>query len=253
MGTKEYWDKRNFDAKEAAKAQDHEAKENAKTQDHEFRMEQAKKGVFATAPTFDLRNAERSVPRFDEASVDVFFDAFENVATELEWPRERWALLVQRALTGQAQQAYAALDHAAARNYDTLKDAVLAAYGSVPDEHRKKFRTHQRGTGESYLEVYRFQKTLMTRWLTAIQAKTVEEVKEAVLLEQFCRVLPRELELYVAERAPKTAKEAAELADSWEVIHYGLTGRGGPVRTVEEDKPPFSDHDGDPGPKGAPW
>merc|ERR1712235_187165 len=41
-------------------------------------------------------------------------------------------------------------------------------------------------------------------------------------------------------------------ADSWEVIHYGLTGRGGPVRTVEEDKLHFSDYDGDPGPKGAP-
>merc|ERR1712131_504109 len=177
-----------------------------------------------------LGHAERSVPRFDEESVDVFFDAFENVATELEWPRERWVLLVQRALTGRAQQAYAALDHAAARDYDTLKDAVLAAYGSVPDEHRKKFRAHQRGVGESHLEVYRLLKTLMTRWLTAIQANTGEEVKEAFLLEQFCRGLPRELELYVAERAPKTAKEAAELADSWEVIHYGLTGRGGPVR-----------------------
>merc|ERR1712131_216406 len=32
----------------------------------------------------------------------------------------------------------------------------------------------------------------------------------------------------------------------------GLTGRGGPVRTVEEDKLHFSDYDGDPGPKGAP-
>ncbi len=39
---------------------------------------------------------------FDEKAVDIFFEMFEKVAIESEWPEEKWPLLVQNVLTGKA-------------------------------------------------------------------------------------------------------------------------------------------------------
>lgn len=45
-------------------------------------------------------------------------------------------------------------------------------------------------------------------------------------MEQFCSCLSRDIEPYIAGRGVKTVKEAAQLADIWEVIHHGGVGRG---------------------------
>ena len=177
-------------------------------------------------PRFKLEAAERMVPQFNEEEVDVFFDAFERVAKELEWPRERWALLVQRALKGKAQHAFAALD--TAMDYEALKTAVLAAYGGVPEEYRRKFRSYQRLPGESHLDLCRRQSILLTRWLNASDINSLEDLKELVLMEQFRNCISRDLSVYLLERETKEVQKAAKLADAWEVIHYGGIGRGAP-------------------------
>ena len=177
-------------------------------------------------PRFKLEAAERMVPQFNEEEVDVFFDAFERVAKELEWPRERWALLVQRALKGKAQHAFAALD--TAMDYEALKTAVLAAYGGVPEEYRRKFRSYQRLPGESHLDLCRRQNILLTRWLNACNIDSMEALKELVLMEQFRNCISRDLSVYLLERETKEVQKAAKLADAWEVIHYGGIGRGAP-------------------------
>ena len=226
---KEHWAKveaENAQREKEREEKEREREERRQLRAHELRVEQIKNGVPVGHPGFDLKYAEHSVPRFEEEAVDVFFSAFENVASDLDWPQEKWALLVQRALVGKAQQAYSSLEGASARDYGKLKEAVLAAYGSVPDEYRKKFRVYRRGDGESHMEVCQQQGIRMNRWLASIKAVSAEEVKEAFHLEQFRNTLHTDLEVYVAERAPKTAKEAAEMADAWEVIHYGRTGRG---------------------------
>ncbi|KAJ8333495.1 hypothetical protein SKAU_G00415030 [Synaphobranchus kaupii] len=94
-------------------------------------------------PAFNISAAGRLLPQFNE-DVDVFFESFERVATELTWPRPRCSLLVQRAVVGKAQHAFAALDGTLSLQYDAVKKAVLTAYRSVPDEYRRKFRSHQR-------------------------------------------------------------------------------------------------------------
>lgn len=175
---------------------------------------------------FNLGSAQRLLPQFNEEEVDVFFDVFERVATELAWPRAKWPLLVQRALIGKAQHAFAVLDGSLALDYDAVKEAVLTACGSVPDEYRRKFRAHRRKGGESHLDLNRRQQILMARWLSACKADNVGALTELFLMEQFRSCLSRDVEVYIAERGVQTVKEAAELADTWEVIHFGGVGRG---------------------------
>lgn len=79
---------------------------------------------------------------------------FEKVAMECEWSEEKWPLLVQSVLTGKVQRAVAALDNRVGLEYDTLRKAVLEAYGSIPEAYRRQFRQLRRQQGDSYLDLW---------------------------------------------------------------------------------------------------
>lgn len=86
---------------------------------------------------FDLNKCFKLMPRFYPEQVDVFFDAFERVATERDWPREDWVTLVRREFTGKTQEAYIALSAVDATEYDLVKKAVLRAFELVPEAYRQ--------------------------------------------------------------------------------------------------------------------
>ncbi|XP_056140349.1 amyloid-beta A4 precursor protein-binding family B member 3-like [Lampris incognitus] len=67
--------------------------------------------------------------------VGSFFDAFEKIAKELEWPENRWTLLIQSVLEGRAQGSYATLDASDSRDYDTVWKVVVAVYEVVPEAY----------------------------------------------------------------------------------------------------------------------
>ncbi len=64
------------------------------------------------------------MPTYDE-----LFFMVEKVAMEVDWPEEKWPLLVQSVFTWKAKRAMAALD-SVGLEYDATK-AVLVACGSV--------------------------------------------------------------------------------------------------------------------------
>ena len=66
----------------------------------------------------------------------------------------------------------------------------------------------------------------MKRWLTACNVDTMEALTELILMEQFRSCVSHEIDVYIAECGVQIVKEAAELADTWEVIHHGGIGRG---------------------------
>ena len=54
--------------------------------------------------SFDVNSALKLVPIFKETEVAEFFIAFEKVANQLKWPKERWTTLVQCKFVGKAQK-----------------------------------------------------------------------------------------------------------------------------------------------------
>ena len=56
------------------------------------------------------------MPTFFEEDANTFFDAFEVVARECDWPEAKWPLLVQSVLKGKV--AFAALDPRMGLEYD---------------------------------------------------------------------------------------------------------------------------------------
>ena len=126
---------------------------------------------------FDLGRARTFMPVFKEDAVDIFFEMFEKVAKESEWPEEKWPLLVQSVMTGKAQRAVAALDCRLGLEYDSLRKAVLEACGSVPEAYRLRFRELRRQPGETYLDFWRNQEIAIDRWLNSWEAFDYSELR----------------------------------------------------------------------------
>ena len=75
------------------------------------------------------------IPKFSEEEVGKFFLAFEKVASQLEWNKDIWQVLVQSIFVGKAQLAYYSLSDEDSLSYDKVKAAVLAAYQLVPEAY----------------------------------------------------------------------------------------------------------------------
>lgn len=111
---------------------------------------------------FNINGCLRLLPKFNQEEVGSFFDAFEKIAQDLDWPEDKWTLLIQSVLVGKAQETYAALDHVQSREYDVVKRAVLTAYEVVPKAYRQKFRSLCRQQEETYLDVAQQQEAVLT-------------------------------------------------------------------------------------------
>ncbi|KAJ8379406.1 hypothetical protein SKAU_G00001840 [Synaphobranchus kaupii] len=216
------------EAREAEQAE-REAERSSRTQLAKLEVERAK-AVHGPAPAshFDVSQARHFMPKFREEDADTFFEAFEIVAREMEWPDAKWALLVQSSLAGKAQVAFAALDPRVGLNYEELKKAVLAAYGGVPESYRQRFRNLKRRNGESYLDVGRRLSIAFDRWLAAGKVFDYSELRELMLVEQFKNSVPREVEVYLSERQVNKLVEASQMADAFEVIHAEPSGKSRP-------------------------
>lgn len=81
-----------------------------------------------------------------------------------------------------------------------------------PDTYRRRFRSLKIEPGETPRELYVRLKDLFCKWVKP-EKSTVKELVETMILEQFLRMVHPELEIWIREHDPKTAEEAARLAD----------------------------------------
>ncbi|CAB4026302.1 Hypothetical predicted protein, partial [Paramuricea clavata] len=68
---------------------------------------------------FDVTKHVRMVPPFQEREVDQYFLHFEKIATNCEWPKDSWTMLLQSVLVGKAREIFSQLSVELSANYDT--------------------------------------------------------------------------------------------------------------------------------------
>lgn len=168
---------------------------------------------------FDVNKSLSLVPRFDPDKVEVFFEMFEKIAIQREWPKEEWVTLLQGSLTGKAQEAYVALDLGQIEDYDVVRQAVLKAYELVPEAYRQRFRTERVKPGQTYLDFARQQEAAFDKWLRASEVYDLKELRELIVLEQFKQSLPKVMQTYLNDLEVKSVMKAAEAADNYVLIH----------------------------------
>jgi hypothetical protein len=150
----------------------------------------------------------------EKDDVESYLDMFERVASQQEWPKETWATQLAGLLSGDALDSYSAFAPASAKDYDSVKAAILKRYDVSAETYRQRFRLETRKPTESYHNFGERVSDLLGRWERAAEET---ELRELVLLEQFLQALPKDMAVRVREEKPKTIKEASEMADSYEL------------------------------------
>ncbi|KAL2095626.1 hypothetical protein ACEWY4_007774 [Coilia grayii] len=185
---------------------------------------------------FDVAHNVRMVPPFNEHEVEKYFMHFERVAVILKWPVELWTILLQTVLCGKAQSVYAALSVQQSSDYQYVKTAILNAYELVPEAYRQKFRGLRKDDRLTYVEFAREKEQAFERWCASQRARTAEQIKELVLLEEFKDCVPSNVAMYLNDQKVTTLAQAAVCADEFVLTHKSSfqsprLSRSDPART----------------------
>lgn len=152
------------------------------------------------------------LPLTGEDDIEHFLATFERMAHVCHWPKDGWAVRLVPLLTGKARSAYVSMDIQDSEDYDKVKVSILSKYEITPETYRQQFRSLKIEPGETPKELYVRLKELFSKWVKP-EKSTVQEISETIILEQFLRMVNPDLEVWIREHDPKTAKEAAQLAE----------------------------------------
>uniref|UniRef100_A0A3B3HSJ7 Gypsy retrotransposon integrase-like protein 1 n=1 Tax=Oryzias latipes TaxID=8090 RepID=A0A3B3HSJ7_ORYLA len=184
-----------------------------------------KSGDVVTKHSFDVSRNIALVPAFRESEVDSYFNAFERVASALDWPKDMWPILLHCKLVGKAQEVVSALSLQESLDYSVLKEAILRAYELVPEAYRQRYRNHKKSSEQTFVEFAREKGNLFDKWCASSNVKDdFEALRQLVLLEDFKRALPEKLVVFLNEQKVSSLSKAAVLADEFVLTHKNVFG-----------------------------
>ena len=170
--------------------------------------------------SFDIIKNFQAVPSFQEDDVDMFFLHFEKLATNLNWPKDHWTILLQKAFVGKAREIFAQLSVEQSQTYEYVKDVVLRGYQLNPEAYRQKFRNCQRDISQTFVEFARVTEQLFDHWCHSKKVnKDFEKLRQLILIEEFKRRIPFHMKTFIDEKQVENLQQAADLADEYFLTH----------------------------------
>ena len=170
--------------------------------------------------SFDVIKNFQAVPSFQEDDVDMFFLHFEKLVTNLNWPKDHWTILLQKAFVGKAREIFAQLSVEQSQKYEYVKDVVLRGYQLNPEAYRQKFRNCQRDISQTFVEFARVKEQLFDRWCHSKKVnKDFEKLRQLILIEEFKRRIPFHMKTFIDEKQVENLQQAADLADEYFLTH----------------------------------
>ena len=97
-------------------------------------------------------------------------------------------------------------------NYDEVKAAILRRYDISEETYHQRFRAAVK-EGESHRELAIHLQDAAEKWTK--DCGSVQQIREAMVIEQLLNMLPEQIRIWVKERKPKTSMAAGELADDY--------------------------------------
>ncbi|XP_066952544.1 uncharacterized protein [Macrobrachium rosenbergii] len=132
---------------------------------------------------------------------------------------EKYDISVKKpSLKGKARTVFLSLTSSESNDYDFTKDSILKAYELTAEYYRLKFRRYKKFDSHSYIEYSHNLVKLHDKWYTAASVTTLDEYRELILLEQFIRGVPIDVQRYLFEREVTTLQRAAVLAENYSLI-----------------------------------
>ena len=205
------------------------AAEKEKDRVMKIKLEQSKLELF------DASKYVKFVPPFIEKDVDKYFLLFEKVAKNLNWPLDKYTILLQSALKGKASETYTALSPEQTSDYQFVKESILKAYQLIPEAYRQKFRNNKKESDKTHVEFGREKERLLDRWCASEEIrKDYERLRQMILLEEFKNCVHPAIKNYIAEQKASTLSKAAEMADEYFLSHKHLLQKGSPQQTFQK-------------------
>ena len=146
--------------------------------------------------------ARATVPKLEEGDdIEQYPTTFERLAAAYRWPRAEWAVYLVPYLTGRARAAYVAMDILEAMDYSKVREAILSKYEISKEIYKQRFRDPDVRPGETPKELYNRLKDNYRKWIKT-DRKTVEEIGELLILEQYLCSLDPDMRVWVKEHNP---------------------------------------------------
>ncbi|KAL2081694.1 hypothetical protein ACEWY4_023547 [Coilia grayii] len=164
-------------------------------------------------------------PLTKEDDIEHFLATFERVATTCRWPDSTWAIRLVPLLTGKARSAFVAMDIQETEDYEKVKEAILKKYNINADTYRVRFRSAVIMPDETPKELYVRLKELFLKWVRP-EEHSLDDICELMVLEQFMDMVSPDMTVWIREHDPKTAEEAARLAEIFQAARQGTRGPG---------------------------
>ena len=183
---------------------------------------------------FDASKYVKFVPPFIEKDVDKYFLLFEKVAKDLNWPLDKYTILLPSALKGKASEIYTALSPEQTSDYQFVKQSILKAYQLIPEAYRQKFRSYKKENDKTHVEFGREKERLLDRWCDSEEIrKDYERMRQMFLLEEFKNCVHPAIKNYITEQKASTLSKAAEMADEYFLSHKHLLQKGSPQQSFQ--------------------
>ena len=163
-----------------------------------------------------LRSIVALLPYFNDVNdegVDTFFRSFERIALDFDWPKKYWSYIIHNRLKGRALSTFLALPEVESRDYEKAKHAILVAYSRSPEYYRQIFRNDSKGVKDTYIEFERKKRTQLELWLKSAKVSDFEGLKELLLMENFCLLVPESEKRKVFPTASRKIHDLAEALD----------------------------------------
>ncbi|XP_068228003.1 uncharacterized protein [Palaemon carinicauda] len=204
-----------------------QAEERAKDRQHEKELLELQIKLSGDNSTynFNLMTAIKLIPCFFEEDVPEFFTSFERIAIKLAWPRDMWTTLVQCKLKGKAQRVYNTLSDELSSDYDIVKSIILKAYDLVPKAYRQKSRDLRKDLDTTFIEFARKKEQFFEDWLRSKEVDNFDKLKELILIEEFKRMVSKDLKIHLEELKIDSLQEIAIAADEYSLAHRLESGK----------------------------
>ncbi|XP_077778007.1 uncharacterized protein LOC114592221 [Podarcis muralis] len=148
------------------------------------------------------------------ADTRAFLASFEQVAVACHWPRREWVTRLLPALGEEAEKAFLSLDPQDRGDFQKVKAAILRREALAREKKHQEFRRFCYQEAKGPREVLARLQELCQQWLNT-ERSSKEQILEALLLEQFLSVLPKEMYHWVKERVPESCLQAVALAEDF--------------------------------------
>ncbi|XP_073470456.1 LOW QUALITY PROTEIN: uncharacterized protein [Aquarana catesbeiana] len=150
-----------------------------------------------------------------DSDIDLYLLSFEKTCRQYHLPPAQWARYLTPGLRGKALDAYVELSEEQCDDYEALKAAIIQKFQLTPEVYRKRFRSLQKGPGDSYMHVVGRLRTTFRQWTKGLKADSFESLEDLMIEDQLLHICPTDVRQFVLERKPTSAKAAAELADTY--------------------------------------